>query len=85
MERMKIDPIVLSIIEIFDKDKTASQFLREDGEGGFSGGVYRMAREIDRLRKKCGEPPHRAEDWEAVEDARIDAELDVICRGGSRA
>lgn len=38
------------IVEVFDKDETAGQFLREDGEGGFSSGVYRMAREIERLR-----------------------------------
>lgn len=38
------------IIDAFDKDKTAGEFLREDGEGGFASGVQRMAREIDRLR-----------------------------------
>lgn len=38
------------IVEIFDKDETAGSFLREDGEGGFASGVYRMAREIERLR-----------------------------------
>jgi len=38
------------IVELFDKDETAGSFLREDGEGGFSSGVYRMAREIERLR-----------------------------------
>ena len=46
----------LRIVEAFDKDQTAGQFLREDGEGGFASGIYRMAREIDRLRVKCGEP-----------------------------
>jgi len=45
------------IVELFDKDETAGAFLREDGDGGFAAGVYRMAREIDRLRIKCGEPP----------------------------
>ncbi len=38
------------IIDVFDKDETAHGFLREDGEGGFASAVYRMAREIDRLR-----------------------------------
>lgn len=37
------------IIAIFDTDETAGSFLREDGEGGFASGVYRMAREIERL------------------------------------
>lgn len=49
------------IVEMFDKDATAGHFLREDGEGGFASGVYRMAREIDRLREKCGEPPASSE------------------------
>lgn len=40
----------LRIVEFFDRDKTAGAFLREDGEGGFLGGISRMAREIDRLR-----------------------------------
>lgn len=38
------------VMDAFDKDETAIQFLREDGEGGFASGVYRMAREIERLR-----------------------------------
>ncbi len=38
------------IVAIFDTDETAGSFLREDGEGGFASGVYRMAREIERLR-----------------------------------
>lgn len=63
------------IVEAFDKDPTAIQFLREDGEGGFRSGIYRMAREIDRLRVKCGEPPERPADWEEKEDAEIDAEI----------
>ena len=62
------------IIEIFDKDETAGSFLREDGEGGFASGVHRMAREIDRLRKKCGEPPASERDpsWQVEEDFLID-------------
>lgn len=43
------------IIEAFDKDETAQQFLRDDGDGGFPAGIYRMAREIDRLRAPTGD------------------------------
>ncbi len=39
------------IVTLFDEDTTAGSFLREDGEGGFTGAIYRMAREIDALRK----------------------------------
>lgn len=70
------DPIYLRIVEAFDKDKTAQQFLRDDGEGGFAAGVYRMAREIDRLRIKCGEPPERDPRWQDEEDEQIDAAID---------
>lgn len=65
-----------SIFDAFDKDATALQFLREDGEGGFSAGIYRMAREIDRLREKCGEPRDRDPSWQDEEDERIDEEID---------
>jgi hypothetical protein len=68
----------LSIVEAFDKDKTAIQFLRDDGEGGFTAGIYRMAREIERLRDKCGEPQERPADWQEVEDVEVDAEIDAI-------
>jgi hypothetical protein len=67
----------MDIIEAFDKDPTAIQFLREDGEGGFRSGIYRMAREIERLWAKCGEPAQRDPSWEAEEDERIDAESDA--------
>jgi hypothetical protein len=67
----------MGIVQAFDKDPTAIQFLREDGEGGFRSGIYRMAREIDRLRAKCGEPAERDPSWEAEEDERIDAESDA--------
>lgn len=40
----------LRVSYAFDSDETASSFLRPDGEGGFASGVYRMAREIERLR-----------------------------------
>lgn len=66
------------IVDAFDKDKTAIQFLREDGEGGFRAGVYRMAREIDRLWAKCGEPPERDPKWQDEEDAQIDADIDAM-------
>lgn len=48
-EQTTSDFIVGRIIEAFDRDATAGSFLREDGDGGFAGGIYRMAREIDRL------------------------------------
>lgn len=63
------------IVEAFDKDPTAIQFIRDDGEGGFAAGVYRMAREIDRLRVKCGEPPDRDPSWQDREDDEIDSRL----------
>ena len=66
--------IYLTIIRAFD-DKTATQYLRDDGEGGFAAGVYRMAREIERLRAKCGEPAERDRSWELEEDMRIYAEI----------
>lgn len=40
----------MRLITLFDQDATAGSFLSEDGEGGFVAGVYRMAREIERLR-----------------------------------
>lgn len=65
----------LEIVERFDKDPIAIQFLREDGEGGFGAGIYRMAREIERLWKQCGEPPTRDPRWQDEEDERVDAEI----------
>jgi hypothetical protein len=59
----------MRVVEAFDNDATAIQFLRDDGEGGFPAGIYRMAREIDRLRKKCGEPDERDPSWQDEEDA----------------
>lgn len=44
----------LRIVMFFDQDETAGAFLREDGDGGFPGALYRMAREIDRLRTTIG-------------------------------
>jgi hypothetical protein len=63
----KHDPLHL-VVKAFDRDKTAIQFLRDDGEGGFAAGIYRMAREIDRLREKCGEPSERDPSWQDEED-----------------
>lgn len=40
----------LRVVEAFDKNEVAGSFLREDGEGGLSSGVLRMADEITRLR-----------------------------------
>jgi hypothetical protein len=39
----------LRIVCLFDQDPVAGSFLTEDGEGGFAGAVFRMAREIERL------------------------------------
>ena len=39
----------MRLADAFDKDETAIQFLREDGDGGFVSGIGRMAREIERL------------------------------------
>lgn len=44
------EKILMRIVSIFDRDETAGAFLSEDGDGGFGGAIYRMAREIDRLR-----------------------------------
>jgi hypothetical protein len=54
----------MGIVEAFNKDPTALQYLRDDGEGGFRSGIYRMAREIERLRLKCGEPAERDPAWQ---------------------
>lgn len=75
----------LDIVEAFDKDATAIQFLRDDGDGGFRSGVYRMAREIDRLRLKCGEPPHRESDWQEREDEQVEAEINAELAALSKA
>ena len=40
----------MRIVMFFDRDETAGSFLREDGEGGFTGALEQMAREIDMLR-----------------------------------
>lgn len=80
--------IINKIRAIYETDPVAAQFLREDGEGGMSSGIYRMAREIERLRLKCGEPNHRPEGWEDDEDDRNDAEADQLIykmRGGKVA
>lgn len=38
------------VLEAFDRDPTAIEYLSEDGEGGLPSGVYQMARDIERLR-----------------------------------
>ena len=45
----------MRLVTLFDQDATAASFLSEDGDGGFVGGVYRMAREIERLRQNIDE------------------------------
>jgi hypothetical protein len=77
--------IHMRVVEAFDKDKTAIQFLREDGEGGFPAGIYRMAREIERLWAKCGEPPERDPKWQDEEDVQIDADIDKMMAAKSSA
>ncbi len=59
------------IVFFFDEDQTAGSFLREDGDGGFTGAIHRMAREIDRLRTALSEAEQRAKDARrvALEDA----------------
>lgn len=64
--------LYMNFVRAFDGNQTASQFLRDDGDGGFAAGISRMAAEIDRLRLKCGEPPRREPGWEDAEDAIID-------------
>jgi hypothetical protein len=77
MSESDFKEIYFGIVKAFDRDKTAIQFLREDGEGGFASGVYRMAREIDRLRAKCGEPAELPDDWQDREDEQIDASIEA--------
>lgn len=67
----------MDLLVAFDSDPTAMQFLREDGEGGIASGVYRMAREIDRLRKKCGEPSERPTNWQEKEDAETEKKIAI--------
>jgi hypothetical protein len=55
IERLRCrSPGMDRVIEVFDSKATANQFLREDGEGGFAAGVYRMAKEIERLNVILG-------------------------------
>lgn len=48
MTTQTVDPYA-RLIELFDLDETAARFVADDGDGGFVGAVYRMARHIDRL------------------------------------
>ena len=52
----------MRVVEMFDKDPTAYRFMRDDGDGGFSGAVWQMARKIDRLEAGLREiePDHSA-------------------------
>lgn len=59
------DDFMWRVAKFFDADLTAGSFLREDGEGGFIGGMHRMAREIDRLREA-------AEGWRPISEAKKD-------------
>ena len=42
----------MRLMTLFDNDAVAGSFLNEDGDGGFVGAVYRMAREIERVRSQ---------------------------------
>lgn len=72
------------IVDAFDKDPVAIQFLREDGEGGFRAGVYRMAHEIERLWKIAGEPPVRDLRWQDEEDAQVTADINATVAAARR-
>lgn len=52
----------MRVVEMFDKDPTAYRFMREDGDGGFAGAVWQMARKVDRLEAGLREvaPDHPA-------------------------
>lgn len=41
---------LMRIAMVFDADPVAGEFLASDGDGGFAVAVFRMAREIERLR-----------------------------------
>ena len=69
----------LRIVYAFDSDKTASEFLREDGDGGFAGAVYRMAREIDALRSAALTAP--AQPVASIVPARCSGSAFVFVNG----
>jgi len=48
-------PFFIRVADFFDTDATAASFMNEDGDGGFIGAMYRMAREIERLRAASAE------------------------------
>lgn len=52
----------MRVVEMFDQDDTAYRFMRDDGDGGFAGAVWQMARKIDRLEAAVREvaPDHPA-------------------------
>ena len=72
--------------DFFDQDDTAAAFLSEDGDGGFVGAVYRMARELDGARAELStiRAEARREALEeaarkyekALEDEEIQKEID---------
>ena len=49
------EAIYTRIVRAFDTNETANSFLSEDGDGGFSSGVIRMAEEITSLREQLAE------------------------------
>jgi len=52
----------MRVVEVFDKDETAHRFMRDDGDGGFAGAVWQMARKVERLEAALREvaPDHAA-------------------------
>jgi hypothetical protein len=60
----------MQIVEFFDKDETAASFLKEDGEGGFLSGIYRMAREIETLRNNLSPRAQALEEAALLNEAK---------------
>lgn len=50
------------VVKVFDQDATAHRFMRDDGDGGFAGAVWQMARKVDLLEAALREvaPDHPA-------------------------
>lgn len=73
----------MRIVMFFDRDETAHAFLPEDGEGGFAGAVYSMAREIDRLRAERDELRFKVA-ANALTDRQLAEEMAAMQRSFSR-
>lgn len=78
------EKILMRIVSIFDRDETAGEFLSQDGDGGFGGAIYRMAREIDRLRSlTAAEQAEPAKDAEPNFATSIAHVVDEEVKGGA--